>query len=67
MALDVNNGRTVYQAVELSPKVDVAAIKEPKGGKKVTQDEFKVERDKAMEEMQRNNGGGNRRVMRIGG
>jgi GLPGLI family protein len=67
MAIDINNGRTVYQAVELSPKVETASIKEPKGGKKVTQEEFRVERDKAMEEMQRNNGGGNRRVIRAGG
>lgn len=63
MAIDVNNGRTVYQAVELSPKVEAGAIKEPKTGKKVTQQEFNKERDKAMEEMQRN-GGGNRRIIR---
>jgi GLPGLI family protein len=65
MAIDVNNGRTVYQAVELSPKVEVNAIKEPKTGKKVNQEEFRKERDKAMEEMQRN-GGGNRRIIRGG-
>ncbi len=63
LEIDINNGRTVYKAVELSPKVEVSSIKEPKGGKKVTQEEFRVERDKAMEEMQRN-GGGNRRVIR---
>lgn len=64
MAIDINNGRTVYQAVELSPKVEVGNIKEPKSGKKVTTEEFRKERDKAMEEMQRNNGGGNRRIIR---
>ena len=56
LAIDINNGRTVYQAVELSPKVDLAKIKEPKNGKKVTPEEFKKERDKALEEMQRNGG-----------
>lgn len=56
LAIDINNGRTVYQAVELSPKVDIAKIKEPKSGKKMTQEEFRKERDKAMEEMQRNGG-----------
>lgn len=58
------NGNTTYKAIEVSQKADVASIKEPKKGKKVTADEFNKERDKAMEEMQRNNGG--RRVMRIG-
>jgi GLPGLI family protein len=63
MAIDVNNGRTVYLAVELSPKVEATNIKEPKSGKKVNQEEFRKEREKVMEEMQRN-GGGNRRIIR---
>jgi GLPGLI family protein len=67
LEIDINNGRTVYKALEVSPKVDVAAIKEPKSGKKVTQDEFNKERDKAMEEMQRNNGGRGRTIIRAGG
>jgi GLPGLI family protein len=57
------NGNTTYKAIEVSSKADVAAIKEPKKGKKVTVEEFNKERDKTMEEMQRNNGG--RRAMRI--
>jgi GLPGLI family protein len=57
LAIDINNGRTVYKAVEVSPKVDVAVIKEPKGGKKITQQEFREEQNKLMQEMQRNNGG----------
>jgi GLPGLI family protein len=57
------NGNTTYKAIEVSPKADVAAIKEPKKGKKVTAAEFNNERDKAMEDMQRNGG---RRAMRIG-
>lgn len=57
------NGNTTYKAIEVSPKADVAAIKEPKKGKKVTFSEFNKERDKAMEDMQRNGG---IRAMRIG-
>jgi GLPGLI family protein len=57
------NGNTTYKAIEVSQKADVAAIKEPKKGKKVTTDEFNKERDKAMEDMQRNGG---RRAIRIG-
>jgi GLPGLI family protein len=65
LALDINNGRTVYRAVELSPKVDIATIKEPKTGKKVTPKEFEKERDEVMKNMQRNNGG--RTMIRVGG
>jgi len=57
LEIDINNGRTIYKALEVSAKVDAAVVKEPKSGKKVTQEEFNKERDKAMEEMQRNNGG----------
>lgn len=67
MAIDINNGRTVYKAIELSPKVDVANIKEPKGNKKITQAEFTKERDKMFEEMQKNNNGpGRRTIIRAG-
>ena len=60
LALDMNNGRTVYRAIELQPKTDLATIKEPTKGKKVTPDEFTKERDKMMEELMKNNQGGNR-------
>ncbi len=61
---DVNNGRQLFKAIEISPKADIAAIKEPKNGKKVTRDEFKTETQKMMDEMERNNQGGGR-VIRI--
>jgi GLPGLI family protein len=64
LALDINNGRTVYRALELSPKVDAASIKEPKTGKKVTTQEFAKEQEEVMKNMQRNNGG--RNVIRVG-
>jgi len=55
LQIDVN-GNTTYKAVEVSPKVDMASIKEPKKGKKVTAEEFSKERDKTMQEMQRSGG-----------
>lgn len=60
LELDANNGRVVYRAVEVSPKVSVSSIKEPKGGKRVTAAEFAKERDALLEEMRKNNPGGNR-------
>lgn len=62
LELDVNNGKTIYQALEISSKVDIASIKEPKGSKKLTQAEFNKERDKMFEEMGRNNGGPGRTI-----
>ncbi len=62
LALDINNGRQVYKAVELSEKVDITSIKAPTGKKHYTPAEYKKERDKMMNEMQQNNGGGNRQI-----
>ncbi|MDF2190933.1 GLPGLI family protein [Paraflavitalea sp. CAU 1676] len=52
LAIDINNGRTVYKAIEVSPKVDVTAVKEPKEGKRLTPKEFADERSKLMRDMQ---------------
>ena len=57
LEIDVNNGRTSYKAIEISPKVDVAKIKEPSKGKKATPEEFAKEREKMMQEMMQNGGG----------
>jgi GLPGLI family protein len=57
LALDMNNGRMVYKALDIQTKVDIASIKEPTKGKKLTPDEFVKERDKMMQEMQKNNQG----------
>ncbi len=62
LEVNVSNGRQVIKATEVSSKVDVASIKAPKGGKKITQAEFNKERDKMFEEMQKNNGGGGRTI-----
>lgn len=52
LEIDINNGRDVYKAIEVSPKIDVASIKEPKNGKKISKEEFTKEREKLMKEMQ---------------
>lgn len=57
LEMDISNGRQTYRATEISPKADLAIIKEPTGKKRYTAEEFRKERDKMMEEMQRNNGG----------
>ena len=57
LEIDVNNGRNSFKAIEISPKVDVAKIKEPTKGKKATAEEFAKEREKLMQEMQQNGGG----------
>ena len=56
LALDVNNGRTVYVATDISPKVDASDMKQPKSGKQVTQAQFDDERKKMFAEMQQNRG-----------
>lgn len=65
LALDVNNGRVVYQALDISPKVNTAVIVAPVKGKKVTAAEFRTERDKMFQEMQKNNSGRGNQVIRI--
>jgi GLPGLI family protein len=62
LEIDVNNGRNIFKAVEISPKVDVAKIKEPTKGKKATPEEFAKEREKLMQEMMQNGGGPGMRV-----
>ncbi|GAA3927838.1 hypothetical protein GCM10022209_21750 [Chitinophaga oryziterrae] len=62
LSIDINAGHIVYKAVEVSPQADVAAIKQPSKGKKVTMEEFNKERDKTMAEMQRNNTGRGRMI-----
>jgi GLPGLI family protein len=62
LLLDMDNGRTIYKAIEISDKVKLADIKEPVKGKKVTPDEFKVETKKMMDEMQENHPAGNRPI-----
>jgi GLPGLI family protein len=57
LELDVADGRQTFKAIEISPKADLALIKEPTGKKHYTREEFRKEADKMMDEIQRNNGG----------
>jgi GLPGLI family protein len=54
LELNIDNGQTTYQAVELSPKVNTGKIKAPKNGKKLTAAEFTKERARMTEEMAKN-------------
>jgi len=60
LEMDINNGRQTFIAKEILTKADFTVIKEPQGKKHYTPDEFRKESNKMMEEMQRNNEGGNR-------
>ena len=62
LAMDISNGRQVFQAIEINEKADLAVIKEPQGKKHYSPAEFIKERDKMMEEMEKNNSGGNRMI-----
>lgn len=66
LALDMNNGKMIYKVLEISQKADVASIKAPSKGKKLTPEEFTVVRNKMMDEMQKNNesSGPNRIIIR---
>lgn len=63
LELDMGNSRMVYKALEISPTADLASIKAPTKGKKVTSAEFREETAKMMDEMQKNNQGGNTRII----
>jgi GLPGLI family protein len=60
LAMDIKDGSQKIEAINISDKVDLSDIKEPTGKKRYTPEEFKKEREKMMEEMNRNNQGGNR-------
>ena len=64
LEMDIHDGRQVYKALSISEKADVASIKEPSGKKHYTPDEFNKEREKMMDEMQKNNQGGDRMFIR---
>jgi GLPGLI family protein len=65
LELEMNNGRIIYRALEISPKVNASIIKEPKGGKRITAAEFTKLRDKELEEMRRNMPAGSGRRVQL--
>ncbi|MEO5948244.1 MAG: hypothetical protein ABIP79_15610 [Chitinophagaceae bacterium] len=60
LEMDIKNGTQTLKAVSIKKETALVDIKEPKGKKRYTAGEFKVEREKMMEEMNKNNQGGNR-------
>lgn len=64
LEMDIKDGTQTFKAVAINEKADLASIKEPAGKKHYTPEEFKKEREKMMEEMNRNNQGG-RQVIRM--
>lgn len=67
LEVDVNNGRTVLKALEITAKLDAGGIREPSKGKKITPEEFAREREKLFQEIQQNGGGRQRISIRTGG
>ncbi|MEP6710837.1 MAG: GLPGLI family protein [Ferruginibacter sp.] len=65
LALEMNDGRVEYKALDIQAKADIASIKQPVKGKIVTPDEFVKERNKMVEEMQKNNQGKGNMQIRI--
>lgn len=65
LEMDIKDGTQTFKAVNISEKADLAIIKEPTGKKHYTPEEFKIEREKMMEEMNMNNQGGGRRIIRM--
>lgn len=60
LEMDINSGKQKFTAMSIPEKFDLTEIKEPIGKKHYTAAEFKIERDKLMNEMQKNNqSGGN--------
>lgn len=57
LELSMRSGKVVYTALDISPKADQSALKEPGKGKKMNAAEFAKERGKILEQMQQNNGG----------
>jgi GLPGLI family protein len=62
LEMDVNNGRQTYKATSIIEKADLSVIKEPTGKKHYTPEEYRKEAAKMMDEMQKNNQGGQRMI-----
>lgn len=62
LELNMNNGRMIYTAKNVSEKVNTSHIKEPKKGKRMTSTEFVKERDALMQEMRRNMPAGSNQI-----
>jgi GLPGLI family protein len=63
LEMDIKDGTQTFKALSISEQADIAVIKEPTGRKHYTPEEFKIEREKMMKEMEKNNQGGNQRII----
>ena len=57
LEINVNNGKYGFRAISVNEKTDVAKIKEPTKGKKLTPEEFAKEREQLYKDMQQSSGG----------
>jgi GLPGLI family protein len=64
LMVDIDNGETVYTAIELNKEVSKKELKEPTKGKKITNEDLSKLRKKMMENMMQS-GGGQRGEIRI--
>jgi GLPGLI family protein len=64
LMVDIDNGETVYTAIEIKKEVIKKEVKEPTKGKKITNEDLSKLRKKMMENMMQN-GGGQRGEIRI--
>ncbi|MCB0715354.1 MAG: GLPGLI family protein [Chitinophagaceae bacterium] len=60
LAMNINDGEQTFKAVQYDKEANLKDIKEPKGKNHYTADDFKKERQKMIEEMNKNNQGGDR-------
>lgn len=54
LELNINEGKQLFSAVEISDILNTAAIKEPNGKKRYTREEFEKKKEKVIKEMQQN-------------
>lgn len=58
LLVDINDGQTIYQAMEVNTHADISAVKPPTKGKKITAAAFAAEQDKLMKNMGQQHMGG---------
>jgi GLPGLI family protein len=63
LEVDMNNGETIYSAIDLKKTVDAKELKEPKKGKRITRADFASKQQEMFRNMQMGGGGS----FRIGG
>lgn len=65
LLLDVNEGEVVYAATRIDPSADLADLKPPSKGEKISGAAFRTMMDERMKEFQRNGRGTGQRMIRM--